>query len=74
MAVKCAHCRGTDVVYGFDSYQCLSCGGYTKHDQNMAPTVPTSALEEEGATYDGPGAPLVADPDNPPFQAKDPVR
>ena len=72
MAVKCSHCRGTDVVYGFDSYQCLECGGYSKLDGT--PTVPTSALEVEGATYEGPGKELVNDPDNPPFQARNPVR
>lgn len=72
MAVKCGHCRGTDVVYGFDSYQCLGCGGYSNLDGT--PTVPTSALEVEGATYDGPGKELIADPTTPPFQAKGPVR
>ena len=72
MAVKCGHCRGTDIVYAFDTYQCLECGGYSNMDGT--PTVPTSALEVEGATYDGPGKELVADPDNPPFQAKNPRR
>lgn len=72
MAVKCGHCRGTDVVYGFDDYQCLECGGRTKLDGT--PTVPTSALETETATYEGPGADLIEDPEKPPFRAKDPVR
>ncbi len=38
------------------------------------PTVPTSALEAEGAAYDGPGKELVADPDSPPHQARNPIR
>lgn len=38
------------------------------------PTVPTSAIDSEGATYEGPGAELVADPDKPPFQARNAVR
>lgn len=72
MAVTCAHCRSADVGAAFDTFQCFSCGGYTNFDGT--PTVPTSALEVEGATYEGPGAELIADPTNPPFQAKDPVR
>lgn len=72
MAVKCGHCRGIDVVYAFDTYQCLECGGHSYFDGR--PTVPTSSLEVEGATFDGPGHELIDDPDNPPFQAKDPVR
>ena len=70
MAVKCGHCRGTDIVYAFDTYQCLECGGYSKMDGT--PTVPTSAVESEGATYDGPGAHLLAGED-PPLQAKNGV-
>ena len=66
MAVKCGHCRGVDVVYGFDTYQCLECGGHSKLDGS--PTVPTSALASDGV-YHGPGAELVDDPDNPPFRA-----
>jgi len=72
MASICSHCKSADVGMAFDSYQCFSCGGYTNMDGT--PTVPTSALEVEGATYDGPGAELIADPDNPPHQAKNPVR
>jgi hypothetical protein len=72
MAVKCGHCRGVDVVYAFDTYQCLECGGHSYLDGS--PTVPTSALETESSTYDGPGAEMIADPNNPPFKAKDPQR
>ena len=68
MADICAHCKSADVGHAFDTYQCFSCGGYTKLDGT--PTVPTSAVEVEGATYDGPGKELIADPDRPPFQAK----
>jgi hypothetical protein len=74
MAVKCGHCRGTDIVYAFDTYQCLSCGGHSKHDAAGSPTVPTSAIETEQSTYDGPGKELIDSPENPPFRAKDPVR
>jgi hypothetical protein len=72
MAVKCGHCRGTDVVYGFDTYQCLECGGYSNLDGS--PTVPTSAIETESSTYDGPGRELISDPDKLPFKAKDYIR
>lgn len=72
MAVHCAHCNGMDVMMAFDSYQCAECGGYTHMDGRKA--VPTSALETEQSTYDGPGHELVEDPENPPFRAKDPVR
>ena len=72
MAVKCPFCRGVDVGYGFDLIQCFECGGHFNMDGT--PTVPTSAIENEGATYEGPGKELLADPDNPPFQAKNAVR
>lgn len=72
MAIKCGHCRGVDIGFAFDSYQCFECGGYSNLDGT--PTVPTSAIEEEGATYDGPGKELIADPNNPPFKAKNPTR
>ena len=72
MADTCAHCRSADVGHAFDSFQCFACGGYTNRDGT--PTVPTSAVETEDATYDGPGAELIADPYNPPFKAKSPVR
>lgn len=70
MAIKCGHCRGTDVGMAFNTYQCFECGGYTHMDGT--PTVPTSALEV-GSTYDGPGKELIDDPDNPPFRAVDKV-
>lgn len=66
MAVKCGHCRGTDIAYAFDTYQCFACGGYSNMDGT--PTVPTSAVEVEGATYDGPGKELLEGPE-PPVQA-----
>lgn len=66
MAVKCSHCRGTDIGYGFDTYQCFSCGGYTNWDGT--PTVPTCAVEVEGAVYEGPGKHLLEGSD-PPVQA-----
>ena len=72
MAIHCPFCKSFDLGAGFDGYQCFSCGGFCKMDGS--PTVPTSALEVEGATYSGPGHELIEDPDNPPFQAKDPVR
>lgn len=71
MAVKCGHCRGTDIVYAFNTYQCGDCGGYSNFDGT--PTVPTSAVEFETSTYDGPGKELIENPDNPPFRAKDAV-
>lgn len=73
MAIKCGHCRGVDIVYGFDTYQCLECGGHSKMSDGSA-TVPTSAIDPPGATYSGPGAHLIADPDNPPFPAKEAIR
>ena len=72
MAFKCAHCRSADVGACFNTFQCFSCGGETNMDGTK--TVPTSALETETSTYDGPGAELIDDPDNLPFRAKDPVR
>ena len=70
MADHCGHCRGTDVVYAFNTFQCMNCGGHSHMDGT--PTVPTSALEI-GATFEGPGAELVADKKNPPFKAIDKV-
>ena len=70
MADICAHCKSADVGHAFDTFQCFACGGYTNMDGT--PTVPTSAIEVEGATYDGPGADLLATPD-PPLQAKNGV-
>jgi len=67
VAIKCAHCRGTDIVYGFDLYQCLECGGHSKMSDG-SPAVPTSALASDG-TYDGPGAEMIDDPANPPYRA-----
>lgn len=72
MALHCPWCKSFDLGAGFDGYQCFSCGGHLKMDGS--PTVPTSALEVEGATYSGPGAELIADPDSPPFQARNAVR
>jgi hypothetical protein len=64
--------NGTDVAYGFDSIQCLECGGHFKLDGT--PTVPTSALEV-GGTYNGPGADLIEAPAEPagdqPARARD---
>jgi hypothetical protein len=72
VAIKCAHCRGTDIIYGFDTYQCLGCGGHSRMSDG-SPTVPTSALASDG-TYDGPGADLIDNPDVRPFKAKDEVK
>lgn len=70
MAVKCGHCRGTDIVYAFSTYQCMACGGYSHMDGT--PTVPTSGLEV-GGTYSGPGAEMIEDPSIPPHRAVDKV-
>lgn len=72
MAVHCPFCKSFDLGAQFDTYQCFSCGGHCNLDGT--PTVPTSALETESSTYEGPGDELIADPDNPPFRAKDPVK
>jgi hypothetical protein len=72
MAVHCPFCKSFDLGGGFDGYQCFSCGGHMKMDGS--PTVPTSALETEQSVYSGPGEELIADPTQPPFRAKDPVR
>lgn len=32
MAMTCAHCGSADVMAGFDTYQCLSCGRITGDD------------------------------------------
>lgn len=69
MADICPFCKSGDVGHGFDLIQCFSCGGHFNMDGT--PTVPTSALDPPGATYDGPGKELIADPDNPPFQAQE---
>lgn len=71
MAVTCPYCRSADIGAGFDGYQCFSCGGHMKMDGS--PTVPSSAINSEGATYDGPGKELL-EGDNPPTQAKGGVR
>ena len=68
MAVKCAHCNGTDVIYGFDTYQCCECSGHTKMDGTA--TVPTSALEVNGS-FDGPGKELIEAPGIKPNRARD---
>lgn len=66
--MKCAHCRKVGYMQsGFDRAQCLACSGYTKTDGT--PTVPTCALEV-GATYDGVGKELIADPTSAPWPAK----
>jgi hypothetical protein len=72
VAVHCPWCKSFDLGAGFDSYQCFSCGGHLKLDGT--PTVPTSAVETASSTYDGPGAELVEDPDNPPYRAQNAVR
>lgn len=66
MAISCPHCRSFDIGAGFDGYQCFACGGHMKMDGSA--TVPTSGLEV-GGTYDGPGAEMIDDPDNPPYRA-----
>ena len=71
MADICAHCKSADVGPAFNTFQCFSCGGYTNMDGTK--TVPTSAVETSGSTYDGPGRELIEDPEQPPFRAKDAV-
>ena len=71
MAV-CPYCKSADTGAGFDTIQCFSCAGTFYPDGT--PTVPTSAVEEESSTYDGPGADLIDNPDSPPFRAKDYIR
>jgi tRNA(Ile2) C34 agmatinyltransferase TiaS len=69
VAVSCPYCRSFDIGAGFDGYQCFACGGHMKMDGSK--TVPTSALDPPGATYDGPGKEMIEDPENPPFPAKE---
>lgn len=71
MAIHCPFCKSFDIGAGFDGFQCFSCGGHMTMDGS--PTVPTSAVETEHSTYEGPGAELIETPD-PPLKAKDPVR
>ena len=72
MAQSCWNCASFDLGAGFDLLQCFSCGAHMNMDGS--PAVPTSALDPPGATYSGPGHELIADPDNPPFPAKEAVR
>jgi hypothetical protein len=72
MAISCRNCRSFDLGAQFDGFQCFSCGAHLKMDGSV--TVPTSAIETAGSTYDGPGRELLDDPDKPPFRAQDPVR